>query len=434
MPPSGVLRGVCTSVQAPKMGYHGTKTTFCPRPRPRLSAAILLLAGVVCFNVRHSCSPFRLFSAGLPLANGLSWMKTIVRGPAPMRLGPGGGADPVNNVSPEMSKAGQKYAKRYEEIFMAGRNLWQTLKKRGDVRKLYFIGPNGNSGEEVAESVLDALGYVPAPDGTYFLHRKPGIKYPAIKYMLIHSEKKLAEKAPKSAVDLYMEDETQYRDIEEDVIAEFANSTSEFPMACVVGEGAVLRESNVEKIKEGIVVWLDVDPAFSWIKTQHRPQQGGGVYFPPEFQDRPPAWAIANGWDGDVDDTEGKLEYMKILKSRSEVYEQISDIRLRMDIPGISENSYWAAERIIRLLNQHLDISTDEVSVEEEVLEKDLAKFLEGARLSKYVKPALKWCEEQGAATIEEVVDNVPEMSEALKLKPLERKRLEKAAAAVAVA
>jgi len=91
-------------------------------------------------------------------------------------------------------------------------------------------------------------------------------------------------------------------------------------MACVVGEGAVLRESNVEKIKEGIVVWLDVDPAFSWIKTQHRPQQGGGVYFPPEFQDRPPAWAIANGWDGDVDDTEGKLEYMKILKSRSEVY------------------------------------------------------------------------------------------------------------------
>jgi len=105
-----------------------------------------------------------------------------------------------------------------------------------------------------------------------------------------------------------------------------------------------------------------------------------------------------------------------------------------MDIPGISENSYWAAERIIRLLNQHLDISTDEVSVEEEVLEKDLAKFLEGARLSKYVKPALKWCEEQGAATIEEVVDNVPEMSEALKLKPLERKRLEKAAAAVAVA
>lgn len=37
-----------------------------------------------------------------------------------------------------------------------------------------------------------------------------------------------------------------------------------------------------------------------------------------------------------------------------------------------------------------------------QVLEKDLEKFLEGARLSKYLPKALDWCDEQGAASIED--------------------------------
>jgi len=113
------------------MGIHGARGAFSPRPRVHLPAAILLLAGIVCFNAHHTCAPLRLFSAGLPLANGLSWMKQIVRGPAPLRLGPGGGGDPVNNVSPEMSKAGQKYAKRYEENFYGWAQLVENIEKQG---------------------------------------------------------------------------------------------------------------------------------------------------------------------------------------------------------------------------------------------------------------------------------------------------------------
>jgi len=60
-------------------------------------------------------------------------------------------------------------------------------------------------------------------------------------------------------------------------------------------------------------------------------------------------------------------------------------------------------------------------------MEKELAQFLDGARLSKYLKTALKWCDEQGAASIEDVVENTEDFEEALNLKPLEKKRLAKA-------
>lgn len=55
-----------------------------------------------------------------------------------------------------------------------------------------------------------------------------------------------------------------------------------------------------------------------------------------------------------------------------------------------------------------------------------------GARLTKYLQEALDWCDEQGAATIEDVVENAEDFAEALSLKPLERKRLNKAAESVA--
>lgn len=371
----------------------------------------------------------------MPLANGLERAARSMRGPTTMLLGPGGGADPVNNVSPEMSQAGQMYAQKYEDVFMAGQKLWAKMKKEeSEPKKIYFIGTNGNGGDEVAESVLDSLAYIQAPDGTYFIHRKPGVNYPKIKYTMWITDKKVAERSKIAPADLFMDDEEKYRDLESKILEDFdAEEYNGYPMGCVVGESAMLRKSNIDIMKKGIVVWLDVDPEYSWAKTQHRPKQGGGLYIPPEYQQRPPVWAIANGWDGDIDDTEGKMDYTKIAAKYREMYEEFADIRIRTDVPGVAENSYWGAGRIVKALTEYLGFSLDEdIGVEEEVMERDLEKFLEGARLSKYLKPALKWCDEQGAASIEDIVDNVPDVSEALSLKPLERKRLEKAAAAVA--
>merc|ERR1719210_203502 len=129
------------------------------------------------------------------------------------------------------------------------------------------------------------------------------------------------------------------------------------------------------------------------------------------------------------------MEYTKIMTEHRDMYEKFADIRLRTDVPGVAENSYWGAGRIVKALTEYLGFSLEEeIGVEEEVMERDLEKFLEGARLSKYLKPALKWCDEQGAASIEDIVENIPDISHALSLKPLERKRLEKAAASVATA
>lgn len=344
-------------------------------------------------------------------------------------------SDPVNNVSPEMAQAGKKYAQRYEDLFLRGTSLLAKMKKKPEIpKKFYFIGTNGNSAEEIAESVLDALAYIPAPDGTYFVHRKPGVAYPEIKYILWQTDKRLSEKSKVSAPDLYMEDDVKYREMETEVLQEFdALPDIGYPMGCIVGEGAVLSETNVEIMKKGIVVWLDADPDYTWIKTQFRPKQGGGLYMAPDMQQRPPVWAIVQGWDGDVDDVEGKMEYLKVTAEHRLLYEKIALVRLRVDIAGIAENSYWGAERILKALMQHYGFSDkDETSVEVEVIGKDLEKFLEGARLSKYLKPAMKWCDEQGAASIEDVVENIPDFMDSLDLKPLERKRLEKAAATVA--
>ena len=86
----------------------------------------------------------------------------------------------------------------------------------------------------------------------------------------------------------------------------------------------------------------------------------------------------------------------------------------------------------MKAIAEFYGVSTEGGSVEEELLERDLEKFLEGARLSKYLQPALDWCDEQGAATIEDIVENTEDFADALSLKPLERKRLAKAAESVA--
>ena len=143
------------------------------------------------------------------------------------RLGPSGGSDPVNNVSPEIAEAGRKYAQRYEDIMLAGRQLWAQMQKKEDVPdKIYFIGTNGNTGKLIGEALMDGLAYVPAPDGTFFLRRKPGVEYPKLIYYLVDADEELGKKAPKSAVDLYMEDPNAYREIETSV------SWAEFVIFC----------------------------------------------------------------------------------------------------------------------------------------------------------------------------------------------------------
>mmetsp|Transcript_70955 Transcript_70955/g.178950 ORF Transcript_70955/g.178950 Transcript_70955/m.178950 type:complete len:419 (+) Transcript_70955:80-1336(+) len=350
-------------------------------------------------------------------------------------------ADPVNNVSPEMSAAGRRYAEKYEEIFLAGNRLWTNLKKKAEQegtapKKIYFIGPAGNSAHEICESTLDALAYIPAPDGTMFLYRKPGISYPKTVYWMAQSDKLVSQKSKISPPDLFMDDEEKYRDLEAEAIREFdALPFSDHPQAMVVGESAVLRDENVEIMKKGLVIWLDAEPEFTWLATQFRPRQGGGLYVPPDFQQRPPVWALANGWDGDVDDAEGKMDYTEIAQGLAKKYEEIADLRIKADVEVVVQNSYYGAQRIVAAMSDLYGFAKEgDASIDEEMIEKDLEKFLEGARLSKYLKSALEWCDEQGAASIEDVVENVPEFSDAMGLKPLERKRLEKAAASMASA
>lgn len=338
-------------------------------------------------------------------------------------------ADPVNNVSPEVSKKGEQYAQRYEDIFMAGYKMWEEIKKNPKLpRKIYFIGTNGNNAKNIAEALMDCLAYIPAPDGTLMMRRKATEEYPEIEYAYAVSDDEVAKKSSISAVDLYMDDEEQYRRLELDAIKEFAaGDFGNAPAAMVVGESALDTPEVVEIISKGLVIWCDADQEWTWSKTQYQRAAGGG-FFVKEGRDtvRPPVWAIANGWDGDVDDAEGKLEYFEILEGHRKNYEKLAHLRIRTDITSVAENPIWGAERLTKAMAEHFGISTEE-AVEEELLENDLSKFLEGARLAKYLKPALTWCNEQGAATIEELVENVDDFSLDLGLKPLEKKRLTKA-------
>merc|ERR1712151_323535 len=109
----------------------------------------------------------------------------------------------------------------------------------------------------------------------------------------------------------------------------------------------------------------------------------------------------------------------------------MTQIFMRTDVRGIEENMYWGAERLIRIINDKFGYLKEETTLGHELLEKDLDKFLEGARLSKYKDAAMAWCDSQGADSIEDVAENVDQFISALNLKPLEVKRAEKAAASV---
>merc|ERR1719453_2283221 len=55
-----------------------------------------------------------------------------------------------------------------------------------------------------------------------------------------------------------------------------------------------------------------------------------------------------------------------------------------------------------------------------------LPEWLTGLSLQKYGPQASGWCAEMGAVSIEEVEENWEDFADAMKLKPLERKRLAK--------
>lgn len=347
-----------------------------------------------------------------------------------------GGSDPVNNVSPEVRASALRYAQLIEDVFLAGKTLWGNLKRMRPTKpiRIFFVGTNGNSGAELAESLMDGLGYEPATDGTPMITRTPDTPGPPIRYTLFDTDKVLATKIDKSPLDLFIEDEEKYRGLETEVLKEFVDLPYDgYPMGCLVGEGAVIREENKAVLETGLVIWLDVGAMHAWEKTQFRGQGGGGLYIPKEFLDRPPLFAIANGWDGDVDDTEGFDQYKAILEERRPHYEAVQNITLRTDVAGVAENSYWGADRLTKAINKFYDFKKGVDAVfDDKEIEREMAKFLEGARLSKYLKQALEWCEAQGANSIEDIAENWEDFAEAMDMKPLERKRLEKTVATLA--
>jgi len=337
--------------------------------------------------------------------------------------------------SSEVTKAGDEMSERYEKVLLAGRQMAEKLKKKegGTLPKMYFIGPAGNSAERFADTFLFSMDYTQAP-GYMYLDRPPTVKAIEPRYSLIVTDKELSSKARISPPDLYVEDEDEYRELETQILREFAEQPNPdgIPMGCVVGESAVTRPENLEIMKDGLVIWFQVSPDQSWLRTQTS-ASAGAVHMPSKNIVRPPVWAIANGWDGDVDDGDARQGYKDAVKALEEVYEGIAKVRLRTDVVGIVENSMWGADRLVKAVNTMYGF-TEEEDVEEVVLVDDLEKFLESARLSKYFEPAKEWCEEQGAASIEDIVENAEDFAEALSMKPLERKRLNKAAAAAVVA
>jgi len=406
----------------------------------RWRAGALLLAALVALKPRTSFVSPRASraQAGAALARGSS-SPAEKREQALARVAGRVQKDALSGVSAEVQASGDHYAQRLEDVFMSGRDIWRAMKERGTPKKFYFIGTNGNMGDQVSESVMDSLAYIPADDGTMMLNRKHNVEYQDMTYLIWDTDDLVSKRAKISALDLYMEDEEAYRDLEHEGLKEFADREFEgYPEGCVVGESALNRQDNVDIIKQGIVIWCDAEPVTTWKATQTPMGSArGGVALKQTGMVRPPLWALAQGWEGDPDDGEARVHYDRIIDDFRKEYEKLADIRVRIDVPGIRENSYWAAERLFRALREFLgieDTADGGAGVDDELFMKDLEKFLEGARLTKYLEPMKKWCDEQGAASLEELAENMGELADAVELKPLERKRLEKAAQVLAVA
>lgn len=350
-------------------------------------------------------------------------------------------SDPLNSVPKEVSDAGRQFAQKLEDVLLAGVKLWSDMQKQGIVpKKMYFVGPKGNKADEVSDALLNALGYIPAKDGTLMMQRSQHKQYQETEYLFLDTDAavmQLCKEEGINPVDLYRDDEDKYRKMETDALREFAENENPrgLPCGCVVGESALQRPENVEIIKQGLVFYLTCQPESSWVMTQKRMSHlfmgGGGS----KFMVKPPIWALAQDMVGDVDNVEFKEEYIRILVELEKEYQAVADVELFTDTRGIAENAYWAVPKLVQMMSEHLGVkATVEGGADGDLaLEKDLTDFLEGCRLSKYLDTALEWCEEQGAASMEDIVENSEEFAEAMGLKPLEIKRFNKACEGVVV-
>jgi hypothetical protein len=343
----------------------------------------------------------------------------------------------IGLATSEEERDSNAIAQRIEDVVVSGANLYKKLLETGNLKRMYVIGTNGAMAKEVGEALVDTMRYIPAKDGTLLLNRKPNQEYEDAnsEYKLVETDAELSARSKKAALDLFMDDETAYRELEHSIIKEFSETEvpDGTPSICIVGESALNYEANIPILQEGLVIWTDADPSTTWAATQRSLSKGTGLR-QVGTMDRPPVWALAQGWEFDESDGDARVAYIQIVSEFRSEYEKIADIRLRTDVTGIAENQYWGAERVIKAINQKYGFVETTEGVNDELFEQDLNKFLEGCRLTKYMDPAKKWCEEQGATSIEELVENLPDLVEALQLKPLERKRIEKAAAVVAVA
>jgi len=330
----------------------------------------------------------------------------------------------------------EQMVQRYEVMFRGGESLWKYMKDQKK-KKVYFIGIPGNNSEMVSQAVGECLGYITPPCGTYIKRRQPDREYPPIEYYLDNTDKMMKAKSRISTVDLYMDDVQAYRDLEHECLKECSEADTTYPEVYIVGEGALTRQDNIDLMKNGYVIWLDCAIDSLWTRLMDIPPSASGIVPTKFLRPRPPVWAIAEGLDGDVDDAEAKEEFTIVVKERNAIFEGLADIRLRTDVSPVGDNAYWGAEKIIKALRSLIlpaeETEISEQTIEEEALATDLEKFLEGARLSKYLQPALSWCDEQGASSIQEVLDNLEDLSEAIKLKPLEVKRIQKAKSAVEI-
>jgi len=141
------------------------------------------------------------------------------------------------------------------------------------------------------------------------------------------------------------------------------------------------------------------------------------------FSSKKAHWLISNV----ADDSRKGFAFLPTPAGSKALPSELSDVRWEV-FDGKEEGYRQDPQVKCRALCENSKVpKSARKSVEAQTLELDLTKFMEGARLVQYTKAALDWCDKMGAASLDDVIDNAEELSEALKLKPLERKRLVKA-------
>merc|ERR1712232_375065 len=97
---------------------------------------------------------------------------------------------------------------------------------------------------------------------------------------------------------------------------------TDHPIVVVTGDGIALAEENRAILSgDNVALWFDTDPSYNWEITQTR-SKNSGIWSNSQANqlNKPPIFALANGWDGDVDDVEGKEEFKVMCNERREAF------------------------------------------------------------------------------------------------------------------